>query len=445
MALNPRKPILNKEGKILSSSKKQIKWSKVDSFIGNRSSDALTYHRPCPICGSLHSKTVLELSDFQFYSDSATSPKRVTVRENMCQDCFALYLNPCYSSYGFRVLFEEAGQSYGSTEGRPQEQIDWLEDRGRLKNGFSFLDVGCYDGSFLSRLPDGLRKMGVDIDGPAIERGRQRHGEQGLKFFLGDFETFEFDGPPPDTITMFHVLEHLARPVKVLEKLKKIAKKNTALVVEVPVLDQARTNDIHGFFSTMHVTHFSKESLGNCLKMAGWHVAESKMHADYNGYLVLAYPGDSIGSGAACGNASDLLSMHNYFRDWYDGLATVEAKSKFVHDSKHCLIWGGGLHTEFLYHTTSFFSGSKGVRFAIVDKDEKKHGKTWRGVEISDPCVLPEVDWSTTVLVPSSYGGHYAIIDEALSMGVPSKNIVQLYSYLKGRKVVGRIDLSSAK
>jgi len=30
-------------------------------------------------------------------------------------------------------------------------------------------------------------------------------------------------------------------------------------------------------------------------------------------------------------------------------------------------------------------------------------------------------------------------------MGVPSKNIVQLYSYLKGRKVVGRIDLSSAK
>ena len=53
--------------------------------------------------------------------------------------------------------------------------------------------------------------------------------------------------------------------------------------------------------------------------------------------------------------------------------------------------------------------------------------------------------WSTTVLVPSSYGGHYAIIDEALSMGVPSKNIVQLYSYLKGRKVVGRIDLSSAK
>lgn len=135
----------------MSKQKDAIAWAKIDSFNGNHTSPALTYYRPCPICGSLKSKAVLELSDFQFYSDSADQPKRVDVRENICLDCFALYLNPCYSNYGFRVLFAEAGQSYGSTEGRPQEQIDWLSVRGLLNDDSSLLDVGCYDGSFLSR------------------------------------------------------------------------------------------------------------------------------------------------------------------------------------------------------------------------------------------------------------------------------------------------------
>jgi hypothetical protein len=48
---------------------------------------------------------------------------------------------------GFNILFAEAGQSYGSTEGRPHEQTKWLADRGLLDEGKVFLDVGCYDGS----------------------------------------------------------------------------------------------------------------------------------------------------------------------------------------------------------------------------------------------------------------------------------------------------------
>ena len=418
---------------VLSSHKKQIKWSKVDSFIGNSSSDALTYHRPCPICGSLHSKVVLELNDFQFYSDSATSPKRVNVRENMCFDCFALYLNPCYSSYGFRILFEEAGQSYGSTEGRPQEQIDWLENRDRLKSGFSILDVGCYDGNFLARLPEGLRKMGVDIDGPAIERGRQRHGEQGIRFFLGDFETFKFDGPSPDTITMFHVLEHLPRPVEVLKNLRSISGPGTNLVVEVPILENGKTNDINGFFSVQHMTHFSRKSLANCLALGGWEVVEQIEQPDYNGCRVLAKPAAISGepSEMVKANPDDAIAAIGYLENWYGAVKDAEEHIKLINPSKQIVIWGGGAHTEFLYQTTSFFQRYRHSDFLIVDSDPLKQGKTWRGITIFSPSMLADCDWAKMALVVSSYGGQESIASAAITVGVPASRVFRFYDSIR--------------
>ena len=85
-----------------------IHWAKINSFVGNTSSNAAGFNRPCPICGSLDSKTVLELSDFQFYSDSKDIPKRFNVTEKMCLSCFALYLNSRFqgsSSINNRLLF----------------------------------------------------------------------------------------------------------------------------------------------------------------------------------------------------------------------------------------------------------------------------------------------------------------------------------------------------
>ena len=170
------------------------------------------------------------------------------------------------------------------------EQIEWLEHRGLIKPGSRLLDVGCYDGSFLSRLPGHVHKVGVDIDASAIKRRAKMYAEQDIEFILGDFETFESSGVAPDTITMFMVLEHLPRPVKVLKKLRDISSSTTRMVVEVPVLEKGKTNDINGFLSVGHTTHFSRKSLDNCLRIAGWEAVESVEQQDYNGLRVLAKP-----------------------------------------------------------------------------------------------------------------------------------------------------------
>jgi hypothetical protein len=408
---------------------KTLSWRLIDSFVGNSSSASLTLSRPCPICEALKSRTVCEFTDFQFFSDCVSKPKRVSIKNVVCSDCHALYLNPCYSNYGFNVLFAEAGQSYGSTEGRPLEQIDWLNNRKLLNPNSRLLDVGCYDGAFLSKLPAHVQKLGVDIDEPAIERGRQQHD---IQFFLGDFETFEFNGESPSVITMFHVLEHLPRPVQVLRKLRSISKSSTHMVVEVPVLENGKTNDINGFMSVQHMTHFSQTSLRNCLAVAGWRIIEEEPQDDYNGFRVLARVAED-GDFNLHLNAgiNDYYLLISYLENWYNVISRVEKRLLDISLDKQLVIWGGGLHTEFLFNFTSLFSRLSGVKMCIVDSDPLKHGRSWRGVNIYPPDILNFIDWDSSTLLISSYGGQDSIKQAALEALVPESVIVTIYETIR--------------
>lgn len=409
-----------------------IMWAKINSLAGSHSSQSLGYHRPCPICKGLDSKTVLEINDFQFYSDSIKQPKRFDVRETLCHKCFAIYLNPCYSDYGFGVLFSEAGQSYGSMSEHTEEQIGWLGHHRLLSKGARVLDVGCYDGGFLTLLPDTVIKLGVDIDGPAIERGRLQHKEKEIQFFQGDFETFTYDHEAPDTITMYHVLEHLPRPVEVLSKLRSISNDSTKLVVEVPVLDNGNTNDINGFFSIQHTTHFSRNSLRNCLSAAGWHIETEFITSDYNGFRVLASPDSAKTTDKSINSApEDWIDMHDSLMSWNKAVIDVEKIVQSIPQCDRFVIWGGGAHTEYLYQLTSLFHSRSHCEFIIVDSDPLKHGKTWRGITIYEPSIIDNLDWESTGLLISSYGGQDSIQEGALSLNVPSAKITKFYEAIR--------------
>lgn len=405
-----------------------VRWAAIDSFPGNGTSPALTSHRGCPVCGSLRARTVTAYDDFQFFTDSVHAPKRTPVTNVQCRDCFAVYLNPCYSDRGFAVLFAEAGQSYGATDGRPEEQIGWLGRRGLLAAGKQVLDAGCYDGRFLARLPAEVRKVGVDIDGPALERGAREFAAHGIEFVLGDFESFRYPGRP-DTITMFHVLEHLARPVPVLRNLRAHANPDTRLVIEVPILENGFTNDILGFLSVQHMTHFSRRSLANALAAAGWRIVERSEQPDYNGCRVLCAPCEP--APVVTGNAGDVEMLHRLLAHWHGAIADVAARLTPPALGERVAVWGAGMHTEVLYHRTPLFMARPGQEFVLVDSDPLKQGRSWRGLPIQPPARLAELDWTRTQLLISSYASQERIASVARGLGVPEDRIVRLYTHLR--------------
>ncbi|WP_429884588.1 class I SAM-dependent methyltransferase [Geoalkalibacter halelectricus] len=405
-----------------------IPWKPVDSFLHNTTDPVLTSHRPCPVCGTDRPREILRLDDFQFFTDSATLPKRTTICEVQCAACYALYLNPAYTSRGFEVLFAEAGCSYGATEGRPQEQIRWLTEMGLLNDGSSILDVGCYDGRFLSLLPATVRRIGVDIDNPAIERGRALYGDQGIDLVHGDFNSFQLDRKP-DTITMFHVLEHLPSPLATLKNLRNQGHENTSLVVEVPILENGFTNDINSFFSAQHMTHFSKNSLNNVLARAGWELAGQLEQSDYNGYRVLAKPAGTTSQANA--NPEDDTTLKNLLKHRRDAIDKAKANLATIGDAEKIVVWGGGMHTEFLYHLTDVFGGQHNRQFFIVDSDPLKQGKSWRGINIEAPESISKIDWTGANLLISSYGGQEKIAECADGMGVPTSVIVKVYETIR--------------
>jgi len=405
-----------------------LPWAKIDSFIGNYSSPTLTSYRPCPICGCLQCRSLLVFDDFQFFSDSAEHPKRAQLREVQCLNCHAIYLNPCYTSIGFNYLFAEAGQSYGSTEGRPKEQVNWLANRGLLNEGKVFLDVGCYDGRFLSYLPNNIHRLGVDIDAPAIFRGQERYGADGVQLIHGAFENFQCP-LEPDVIVMFHVLEHLANPLEVLRHFHTISHDETRLIVEVPVIESGKTNDINGFLSVQHMTHFSVHSLAELMAQAGWELLERQQMPDYNGHRILAKPAKLTRK--VVGDISDRTKAYEYFEHWYRTLAEVARKIETWPKHPRRVIWGGGMHSEFLYHVTSLFQYSPQCEYLVVDSDGLKLGKTWRGLTILSPDILKEVNWDDCQLVISSYGSQEAIANAALNLNVPNSKISRLYDFVK--------------
>jgi Methyltransferase domain len=400
-----------------------LRWAPVDSGPRGFGSPALTAHRPCPVCDSLRSRPFFELPDYQFYTDDRNQPKRATIRDVQCDECFAAFLDPVYTETGFGILFAQAERSYGATAGRVGEEISWMAERGLLGDGTAALDVGCYDGGLLASMPGGVHRMGVDIDATAIERGRRLLGEN-AELVVGDFESFVVS-TRPDLITMFHVLEHLSRPVPALARLREVSHEGTRLVVEVPVLEGRPTNDLVGFFTVQHTTHFSRRSLSNCLTRSGWRIVEWLHQPDYNGDRVLCEPADPDPSVA--GDPDDALRIREALVRWHAAAMDVERAVSVLADADRCLIWGGGMHLEHLYAATPFFRARPGREYAILDSDAAKQGGTWRGVDVLHPEALADPEAAGVHVLVSSYGSQPEIARAATERGVSPELIVTLY------------------
>jgi SAM-dependent methyltransferase len=183
--------------------------------------------RPCPLCG-------LRAPSPPRREGGARADRPRPVR---CGGCEMIFVDPLPAA----ALSPEA---YGSDYYEPwQGREEWarrklwrrrlrqLEERAPVG---SLLDVGCGDGLFLQV----ARAAGWSVEGIEFspEGARRAALRLGRPVAVGDLAREKVLRGPFDVATLWHVLEHLARPAAMLDAVRSRLRADGLIVVAVPNL-----------------------------------------------------------------------------------------------------------------------------------------------------------------------------------------------------------------
>lgn len=138
----------------------------------------------------------------------------------------------------------------------------------RFRKHGTLLDIGTGDGYFLNFAKVQFNVEATEISASGVTYARAR----GHRVHQGTIFDEYFDGKKFDVVTMWHVLEHVPLPGKVLEKIKIMLNPGGILVVAVPneswplTLASLNPRRTHPFGPLerdreIHLTHFTPGSL----------------------------------------------------------------------------------------------------------------------------------------------------------------------------------------
>lgn len=148
--------------------------------------------------------------------------------------------------------------------------------RQHSKSG-SLLDIGTGIAQFLSLAQDYSPKLGTEVSSIAVQIAAERYG---IHVFEGDVESLPIT-QRFDSITCFHVLEHVQRPAVLLARCRELLARNGRLFIAVPNdlgtprtrLGLRRLQPITLSGEEIHLSHFTPNSLRAVLNRAGFSVA----------------------------------------------------------------------------------------------------------------------------------------------------------------------------
>ncbi len=157
-----------------------------------------------------------------------------------CNHCGYIFDNP-------RPAFDEIKYFYSR-----EDQYDlWLkEEKGRnilwkrrlkmvkkFKKTGSLLDVGTGIGQFLYFAGNDFKVEGTEVSESAIKVAKEKYD---LNLRKGQLEDIDFIDCRFDVITLFHVLEHVPYPSRLIEKCYNLLNREGILIIAVP-------NEINSF------------------------------------------------------------------------------------------------------------------------------------------------------------------------------------------------------
>ena len=144
-----------------------------------------------------------------------------------------------------------------------------------LKKENKILDLGCTEGDFLTHANQFGSVYGLEVSNYLREVAKSK----GINI-LGR-KTADLDPTQKfDTITYFHVLEHLTNPVGELISIRKHIADDGLVICEVPLTPHhglMSKEELNMYFNGCHLNHFSESSIEKFIELTGYEVLELKV------------------------------------------------------------------------------------------------------------------------------------------------------------------------
>lgn len=176
-----------------------------------------------------------------------------------------------------------------------------------MKPGGTVLDVGCGNGSSLRSLEcKGWSGVGIDFDQAAVQIAR----EKGTDAYVGDLFSQEFPDGSFDAIIMNHVIEHVPRPLELLNECRRVLKEDGVLLAITPNA-VSRGHERYGEdwrgFEPDHLQIFSVDSLAALGTAAGFNQVRAFSSLQGVEYIL------DTSAGLACHNTPEAPERSGFF------------------------------------------------------------------------------------------------------------------------------------
>ena len=232
----------------------------------------------CPVCLNPATAPALTGTDFLFETTSRTFTL------NACSACRCLFLNPMPGGDEIAGFYPT---QYWWSAGKPgalkrlesiyrrvalSDHVAFIARAARNPEGADLLDVGCGSGTLPGLLKHrGFRGVGIDF---SSEAARLAEAENGVRVVVGSLERAAFPDRSFDVVTLFHVMEHVAKPRDVLAEVFRILRPNGAIVLQVPSIDSWQFKLFgakwYGLDIPRHVIDYSKNAMLKLLNDSGF-------------------------------------------------------------------------------------------------------------------------------------------------------------------------------
>lgn len=174
----------------------------------------------CSVCDSKENRKLFTAKDYNWLDSGSFDIVR-------CKKCGFVYISPRPEASELSKYYPDL--YYGGNDSDLSHKIGLIK---RYFKPGSVLDIGCGRGSFLGR----MKELGWDARGVELSKGEAEAAKEifNIDVSTKDIAESGFLEGQFDLITLWHSLEHMEDPARILREAYRLLKKGGGLIISTP-------------------------------------------------------------------------------------------------------------------------------------------------------------------------------------------------------------------